>query len=209
MRRKDRRAVAVIDIPETGRARVTFAPKDVEPEELVRLALTYGSKLRWALFGEFAGLQECFRDAVAEIVDVLPTAGQSLLGSMPSGQILLRESNRPKAAPGGERYIIRYYRTRWRTMRNRSSVWNTLPRPGLAANLVWNYCLLWDAINNRLSEETRGYACRALEHWWNAVFVVLDDDHSVRGLHRAITETDVACEIAASESAESARGRRY
>ena len=189
-RRKDLRATAVVDIPPNGPPRVNLWSKGAAAEELARLGLTYGSKIRWLLPTEGGAAEEQFELLTSEIRDAWSSTTDSLIENMPTGRDIRDIKERPLAVPGGETFSIRYLRTDYR----KSSIKNNLPSPGLANNIVWNYVILMDAIHRKCDQPTKHRAARAIELWWDTIFLSDSPDTSLKGLNQLINEADLAWE---------------
>jgi hypothetical protein len=193
-RRKNLRATVTIYIPESGEPIVSTAPEDIAPEIFLGLLLSYGSKLWWNLLTEPLAVQEQFKILVEELVMAWPLAGESLILAMPIAASAAAVTDRPHAAPGGERFVVRYYRTRYRKLRDVGSIVNSLPRPGLASNIAWNYIVLGCEIFHRLDVAERARAAVALELWKERILSPECRDSSLAGLRRLMTEADYALE---------------
>jgi len=195
LKKRDLRVKAVIRIPSQGEPIVTLSPVRVPSEDLIGLLLSYGTKLRWILMAEPLALQEHFEILVREMVLVWPLAEDSLINAMPTAQAVSNLPDRVRAVPNGEEFVVRFFRTNYKTLRNYSSIINRLPRPGLASNLVWNYVLLANEIFGRLNSEARTRGEVALALWQERLFSPELRDDSLSGLERLMTEADYAFEV--------------
>lgn len=193
----DLRVTAVVEIPSAGEPRVSFNPLSAAPEECFRLGLAYGAKLQWVLTSEPAVALEQLRDLADEMVDSWQLNGR-LTDSMPTA-LLVRTADRPLAAQPIERFVIRYSRTNYRSLANRSSVVNHFPVPGLSANLVWNFVVLMEAIHRNLDQPGKDRTARALRLWYECVIMPGPPDPGLSSLTALLREADYAWD--ASEGA--------
>ena len=69
LRRRDLRAIAVVELPEDHAPLVTFEPSLPTQEDLIRLCLVYGSKLWWVILSEPKETQDLFKGLFREALD--------------------------------------------------------------------------------------------------------------------------------------------
>jgi hypothetical protein len=162
MSARNLRVIAYVHIPADAPSIVRFEPPQPKGEDLIRLGMVYAAKLRWVLLSEPVVSQELFDQIFSEMSIAWLITENDLIGSMPTARMIRDMKERPLAVAGGEQFVIRYSRISYTALRNRSSMHNSLPRPGLAANLVWNYVILVDSIHRSIDAATRVRAKRAL-----------------------------------------------
>lgn len=183
MRRPPTCAVA-IRLEPSGEASVTFRPHSLRPDQLVRLALVYGAKIRWLLLNEPHGATDTFRAVVEEAINSWSSLTvQDLRTDTWLRQITAGAAGAaaPNTVPGGEEFRLRYFEgsrgaevTGW--------VVNTLPRPGLSANIPWHFLHVLQAVRARLSQEDRRRSEVSLQLWRDAIFGPSASDRSMAGL---------------------------
>jgi hypothetical protein len=110
---------------------------------------------------------------------------------MPSARVAGGETG-PHSVPGGETVTVRYYRTTYSNLPNRSSLTNTIPRPGLVANLPWHFFVLTDAVFQSMDTPARDNAYAAFASWVEAFDGVLAN-RSLASLEVLIRVSDAAC----------------
>lgn len=172
---------ATIAIRPSGESSVTFDPSDPGADSLIKLLLCYGAKIRWVLNTEPPEIAEAFEDFCRDaLTDWAATDVNNLIADMSSATAFLKAvDGAPSTVPAGEQFTVHLH-----VSRVGAYVTNYLPTPGLAANVVWNYVLLLEAVRSRLSQQQREESTLALEAWWHSVFSELGQDASMRGLHR-------------------------
>jgi hypothetical protein len=190
--------VAIISIKEDGTHNVIFEPDAAMGADLTRLLLVYASKLRWLVLSEDHSVQNLFQGLTREIADVWLLAEDSLLEVMPTANAL-RDAGGLFSVPGGETFTVKYYRTQ-SSSPNRSFLHNDLPRPGLAANLPWHFCVLSDAVFQRLGQQERDTAYAAYATWLEAAYEGFPPSNSLQYLTHLVRAADVAYEGAAAGS---------
>src|SRR5207245_11362777 len=113
---------------------------------------------------------------------------------MPTPKEILNSHTGPFAVPGGERFVVKYFRPSYRNLRNKSSVINSIPRPGLAINLVWNWLVLLDAVHSRLNQAEGQLAREALRCWWQAIYPTTTATSASSSLSQLLMVADKAWE---------------
>lgn len=137
-RHRNRRVHATIVVQERGLPLVQLGPPDASPEDLALAALCYLAKVWWLVQSEFAVSRDILRELIAEAIGFWDHETGDLIDRMPTASTIRADQEHPMAVSGGERFEISYYRTRYKTLKNRGHVRNTLPAPGLAANVPWS-----------------------------------------------------------------------
>ena len=195
LRPRNLRATAEVFLHPAGPPEVSLWSRDGRSDELVRLGLAYAAKLRWVLVAEPREIREIFDTLFAELCESLQLETESIIDRMPTAREIRGLEGRVLAAPRGERFMIRYYRTSYKSFHNTSSIVNTLPRPGLATNLVWNYIVLMEEIHRKIDPLTRERASRAFGYLWQRSFAGGTVDRSLRGLKDLVGSTDYGWEL--------------
>lgn len=191
--RRHLRVTATVSILPSGQSSVAFKPSDVSDEDLARMCLSYGSKLRWVLLSESEEIQQLFRDLTEEAIHCWSEGERSLLENMvPISERIQGDEGIASAVPGGEAYVIRYSRSSHHNIKNRSVIANWLPIRRLNVNYAWHYVLLLSAVYERLPAESKAEAGRAYARWWELAFEEWVPDPSLRGLFRLAPASDEA-----------------
>lgn len=192
--KRDLKVTATVEIPPFGSPLAIFVPSEAAAEDLTRMVLTYGSKLRWLLIHEPNEIQEIFKELTAEVSDFWAEGTGPLLPRLPTAARLLENTkDHPAAVKTGERFVVRYMRTSFRMRPNKSRVTNDLAQPGLAVNLAWHYLVLVGAVYDALTPDARAIAGRAFQLWWADAFEQ-DIDPSPNGLVSLVATADSAWE---------------
>lgn len=192
LRKSDLRVTASVTIHPDGSTAIDFLPAPTDATVLPHLLLTYGAKLRWILLSEPPEVQRAFRELTAEAIDHWSAPVGQLLRQMPTAVHLLGVQDARHTAGQPESFVVKFYRTEYRHLRNKSSVWTTLPAPGLAFNLVWHYMLLLDAVHQRLDRHLRLVTLDALRAWWDALFSDQNPGSSLGDLAAVTNAADAA-----------------
>lgn len=179
---------ARVTLDPSGKAAVTLHPNESEPARLMRLALTYGAKVRWLLNNEPEQARQTFALVVHEaLANWRSPAVADLLSDTDLGAISAEATaaGAPHTVPGGEDFLIRYFEAR------DGSAWvtNDIPRPGMSFNIAWHYVHLLQAIRSRISVQDREWTHTALSAWSMMVQKPEAADRSLGGLRR---QTDLA-----------------
>lgn len=198
----NRRVVADIHVPEHGRPTISISPGRANPDDLSLTALCYLSKIRWLLDTEPQVVMDTFKEMCGEAVDFMlePARGQDLIGRMPTADAFRSYSDDPKAVSGGESYRVRFYRTRYKALRNKAWVINSLPRPSLALNPPWSSIVLLNGAHALLADRDRRRLRAALAAWFDVAF---GDEtfRGLKGLNRLFEVSYATWETAPTESA--------
>ncbi len=194
-RRRKAVLAVTITIAPSGESVVVFSTDRPSPDQLIRLMLCYGSKVRWLLNSEPTKLTEIFREFLAEVIGVFSSVDvNDLVTDVP----LLREvaqnaQGAPASVPGGERFAVRVFYG----AHGRAWITNDLPRPGLAFNIPWHYLILVQAIRSRLEQDDRHWAQRALQAWFVKAFTEQESTQSLNVLNATANDvTDRAQNLA-------------
>jgi hypothetical protein len=171
LRRKPTLA-ATITIDPSGAPVVAFSPDTADAEQLIRLMVLYGSKVRWLLKSEPAKFTEVFREFMAEVVGAFSaTDVHDLMTDTPLLSEMARNTvGAPASVPGGECFSVRLYCG----ANGKTWVTNDLPRPGLAFNIPWHFPILCQAIRSRLGQDDRRFAQLGLQIWFAEAFGTKD-----------------------------------
>lgn len=188
--RRAYRCTAIVELPQRGDPRVMFSPPTVDPIDLFRMGLAYGAKLYWVIATEPSVAAENFEILAREITAMWATPGR-LIDSLPTA-VAVKELDRPLAAQATERFTIRYSRADYETMASSATITNSLPRPGLSQNLIWNYVILMDAIHERIPIDLRLRTARALLVWFDRVIALGPPSSAVAALSSLIRNADAA-----------------
>lgn len=177
--RKRALVTAIVEIPASGAPSVSITPEGSNPQDLIQLLLSYGTKLRWVLNSEPPRVRGMFQELVGELIDVWPVSGEhGPLRMSGLGQLFSELEGRRQAVAGGERFTVHLHRF----ADGEGYVINHLAVPGLAANVSWHYILLADAIYKRLDQTSRDLASSALAAWWDVITSSSADDSSLSAL---------------------------
>jgi hypothetical protein len=188
--RRAYRCAAIVELPQRGDPRVTFSPPTADPVDLFRMGLNYGAKLYWVIATEPLVAAENFEILAREITAMWATPDR-LIDSLPTA-VAIKKLDRPLAAQGIERFTIRYSRTDYKTMASSAIIINSVPRPGLSQNLIWNYVVLMDAIHERIPVDLRLRTARALLVWFDRVIALGPPSPAVASLPSLIRNADAA-----------------
>lgn len=187
------RVTATVSILPSGQSSVTFVPSGASEEDLARMCLNYGSKLRWVLLTEPEEIQQLFRDLTEEALLCWSEEAGPLLGRLkPISERIQADVGIAAAVPGGETYVIRYSRSAHQHVKNRSVIWNKLPIRRLNVNYAWHYVLLLAAVYDRLRGDVKEVAGQAYARWWQLAFEEWVTDRSLKGLSRLAPAGDEA-----------------
>lgn len=193
--RRSLRVTVTVKIPPFGEPSVTFTPPDASDEDLVRMCLHYGCKLRWCLLTESEEVQGLFKELTSEAIRCWLDGEGPLLAMMtPIGERLSSDSVTAAAVPKGETYVVRYFRSPQPHLSNKPYVRNWLPVRRLNINYAWNYLLILGAVHDRLGPDARGNAEWALVRWWQLAFDEWVPDQSLKGLRQFAPAADQAWE---------------
>jgi hypothetical protein len=182
-RYRNRRVRAVIYFPPKGHATIQIDPGSATPANLSLTVLCYASKVWWLLQSEFNISSDIFRQLIGEAIDFWSEGHGDLIDRMPTAAALRSAEDHPTAVPGGERFDISFYRTQYQTLRNRVWIINSLPKPGLAANIPWSAIILLNAVFVLLNDPVRERLHRALSSWADLVLAGGLTDQSLAGLN--------------------------
>jgi hypothetical protein len=172
---------ATVWIAPSGESLVAFNPDTADSEQLVRLMLCYGSKVRWLLHSEPAKSTQVFQDLMATVINQFSAPKvHDLMTDVP----VLTETRRntvgaPVTVPGGELFSVRLLYGAY----GEAAVANSLPSRGLAFNIPWHYLLLCHAIHRRLTQEERCWAQLALQAWFAEAFSASQSSQSLKALN--------------------------
>ena len=182
-RRRDRRAEAVVRIPDKAAPTVRLETFSGSSDDLINLALCYASKVQWLLASEPPVIQQVFRDMSLAVARNWSAPGADLIERVPEAAAIRADSDSPKAVDGGEVYRISYFRTDHKALENRAWVVNSIPKQSLAVNPPWSAIILLNAIFARLDLDDRRVLGEAWKTWCSAA---LDEatDQSAAGLKR-------------------------
>ena len=177
---------ATVTIDPSGATVVAFSPDTASAEQLIRLMICYGSKVRWLLKSEPAKFTEVFREFMAEVVGVFSAIDvRDLLTDAPVlSEMAKNTAGAPASVPGGERFSVRLFYG----ANGRAWVTNDIPRPGLAFNIPWHFPILCQAIRSRLGQDDRRWAQLALQAWFVEAFTPIESAQSQRTL-RLLNDT--------------------
>jgi hypothetical protein len=177
---------AAITIAPSGEAHVVFSPDTADPEQLIRLLLCYGSKVRWLLKSETPALTEAFQEFMTEVVGLFSaTDVRDLMTDGPLLSEIARNTvSAPSSVPGGEVFSARLFYG----AEGKAWVTNDMPRPGLAFNIPWHFPILCQAIRSKLDQDDRRWAQLALQAWLAAAFTENELPQDLNTL-RLLTDT--------------------
>jgi hypothetical protein len=143
--------------------------------------------------------KDLFRELLGEACEFWNEGTGDLIDRMPTASAIRRSDNHPRAVDLGEVFHISFFRTEYRNLHNRAWVINTIPRPGLAANLPWSVILLLNAVFAVLPEEARAHLGQALCNWFDSAMDPAFDNQAQGTLARLFELS-----IAAYEQAQAA-----
>lgn len=181
-RHRNRRAKIIINIPVTGFANFQIIPHDASPEDLIQLALCYGSKIRWLLQMEPEQVRDIYHGLCNEVIDFWSAPGADLIDRMPTASQLREDDSSPHAVVGGEQYVVTLYRTDYHNLHNKAWVITTVPHPSLAANIPWSFLLVLNAVFVLLKPSEQETLRRAIVDWYKYAFEELHPKRSISSL---------------------------
>ena len=117
--------------------------------------------------------------------------------SPPTSRAIRKGEDHPRAVQQGEVYRISFFRTAYQNLSNRVWVINTIPRPGLAANLPWSAILLLNAVFVVLPVDVRPRLGQALQSWFEAAMQPDCDRQTMQSLRGLFQLSAAAYEDAA------------
>jgi len=182
-RTRDRRARALIHIPESGQPTISLRPPSPLPADLALLALCYASKIRWILRNEPPMIQQLHRELCGELVDFWNEGGGDLIDRSPTAAAVRAAVDAPRAVTGGESFKVDLFRTAYRNLTNKGYVLNTLPKPGLAANIPWSSIHLFNVAFVLSADSDRARFHRATSAWFAAAYSDAVDYQGLAGLN--------------------------
>lgn len=199
-RHRNRRVVAELTIPPTGTPTVELGPSNALPSDLCLAALCYASKVRWLVNSEFAVSKDLLTELFAEACDFWDEGSGDLIDRMPTASSIRKNQDHPRAVQQGEVFRISLYRTGYQNLTNRAWVINTIPRPGLAANLPWSAILLLNTVSVVLPVEARSHLGRALRIWFQAAMQPDFDKQTTQSLGELFRQSATAYEDAGASA---------
>jgi hypothetical protein len=182
-RHRNRRAKIIINIPVTGFVNFQITPHDASPEDLILLALCYGSKIRWLLQTEPEQVRDIFHGLCNEVTDFWSAPGADLIDRMPTARQLREDDSSPHAVAGGEQYIVTLYRTDYHNLSNKAWVITAVPRPSLAANIPWSFLLVLNAVFVLLKPSEQETLRQAIANWYKYAFEESHPNRSISSLN--------------------------
>jgi len=183
-RHRNRRVRAEITIPTRGTPTIQLCPPSALPIDLSLAVLCYASKIRWLVNSEFAVSRDLLRELLGEACDFWNEGTGDLIERMPTASTIRTSEDHLQAVDPREVFRITLYRTGYRNLRNRAWVINTIPRPGLAANLPWSAILLLNAVFVILPDEARAQLGQALRNWFDSAMDPAFDNQAQQTLAR-------------------------
>ncbi len=169
-RNRDRRVRVALRIPEAGHPTISMVPSSASAADLALMALCYASKVRWLLSSEPPVVQRMHRELCGELVDFWHEPGGDLIDRSPTASAIRSSVHAPKAVAGGEEFTVDLFRTEYRSLADHASVQNTLPNPGLAANIPWSSILVFNTAFALSGESDRDRMHQATSEWFNAAY---------------------------------------
>ncbi len=177
-RNRNRRVWAEITIPARGTPTIQISPTSASPADLCLAALCYASKIRWLVNSEFTVSKDILRELLGEACDFWDEGAGDLIDRMPTAAAIRRSQAHPRAVDAGEVFRVSFFRTEYSSLQNRAWIMNTIPRPGLAANLPWSVILLMNSISAVLPDEARAKFGKALRNWVESAMDPAFDDQT-------------------------------
>lgn len=182
-RHRNRRSKIIINIPVTGFANFQITPNDASPDDLILLALCYGSKIRWLLQMEPEQVRDIFLELCNEVINSWSEPGADLIDRTPTARQLREDKSISHAVAGGEQYVVTLYRTDYHNLRNKAWVITTIPRPSLAANIPWSFLLVLNAVFVLLKPSEQETLRQAIADWYKYAFEESHPNRSISSLN--------------------------